>query len=160
MTTILSIIICTIITIDNVIIIDKLPVVTYLMKKRGRLSRRIHKGKLANITAIHVKLLSDSTVQIMPVTSTSYVPRASHAPVSCTKIQPFTKINIWICTGGADKEPEICEADICSIDEAPSTMRAVRWLGCDSCNKWYHGYCIKAKPSDYRKKTWLCNTCN
>ena len=64
------------------------------------------------------------------------------------------------CIGAADKDSELCEADICSIDQAPSKMKAIRWLGCESCNKWYHGYCIKAKPSDYRRKTWLSKNCS
>ena len=86
------------------------------------------------ITAIHFDYLLSISCQLY--TSSSYVLRANDAPVSCTKIQPCTQ-TIWIRTGVADKDPEFCEADLCSIDEAPTTMKAIRWLGCDSCNKWY-----------------------
>ena len=55
--------------------------------------------------------------------------------------------------------PECCDAVSCSIATAPAQMKKVKWLGCEGCLKWFHGYCVKALPSDYRKKQWYCTNC-
>ena len=56
-------------------------------------------------------------------------------------------------------EFECCDAVSCSIATAPARIKEVKWLGCDGCQKWFHGYCVKALPSDHRKKKWYCINC-
>ena len=63
-------------------------------------------------------------------------------------------------TAEVDSDSEECKANKCVIGEAPSNMRLIKWLNCDTCHMWFHGFCIKAKASDYRKKRWICEKCN
>ena len=64
-------------------------------------------------------------------------------------------------TGKVDRDSDLeqCNANNCVIEDAPSNMKVVKWLNCDACHMWFHGFCIKAKACDYRKKTWLCDKC-
>lgn len=61
---------------------------------------------------------------------------------------------------GAAEDSGPCAVDRYIIDQAPKKMKSIRWLDCESCDKWFHGFCIKAKPSDSHKKKWLCSKCN
>ena len=38
------------------------------------------------------------------------------------------------------------------------TEEAEYWIGCDSCDSWFHGTCINVTP-DSESEKYFCNSC-
>lgn len=58
---------------------------------------------------------------------------------------------------GDDDLEEECAATPCIIRKYKKKI--IKWLNCDKCHLWFHGYCIKAKKKDYNANKWFCSAC-